>query len=37
MIYKGNVLNFMLFAGWYGVRGQEGEVNKVCFFRKEQL
>jgi len=37
MIYKENVLNFMLLAGWYGVRGQEGKVNKVCFFRKEQL
>ena len=37
MIYKGNVLSFMWLTGWYGVRGQEGGVNKVCFFRKEQL
>ena len=37
MIYKGKVSNSMLLAGRYGVRGQEGGVNKVCFFRKEQL
>ena len=34
MIYKENVLNFMLLAGWYGVRGQEGKVNKVCFLER---
>ena len=37
MIYKEKVLNSMLLVGRYGVRGQEGGVNKVCFFRKEQL
>ena len=37
MIYKEKVLNSMLLAGRYGVRGQEGGVNKVCFFREEQL